>query len=174
MNRFLIARSPKYTHQPVFSDVYHTPQNSPMYVTPSSFLRCMSHSPEFFDVCHTTQFSSMYVTQPRIFRCTSYTVFSNVCHRAQNSPMYSAMHKKRYKFYIEDFYAQKLFKNFFSMRNPKSWKKWSDWHQSQTLWSIWLDFIINWKLGVANKCKIFKWPLKLSLIISRFFELTLN
>ena len=33
------------------------------------------------------------------------------------------MHKKRYKPYIEDFDAQKLLKELFSMRNPKSWKK---------------------------------------------------
>ena len=38
---------------------------------------------------------------------------------------YSAMHKKRYKLYIEDFYDQKLLKKLFSMKNPKSWKKWS-------------------------------------------------
>ena len=85
---------------------------------------------------------------------------------------YSAMHKKRYKFSIQDFYAQKLLKRLFFMRDPKSWKKWSDWHQSQTFWSIWLDFIISWKVGVVNWCKIFKWLLKLTLIISRFFELT--
>ena len=73
---------------------------------------------------------------------------------------YSAMHKKRYKLYIQDFYAQKSHKKLFSMMNPKSWKKWSNWHQSQTFWSIWLDFIMNRKLGVVNWCKIFKWPLK--------------
>ena len=90
------------------------------------------------------------------------------------SALYSAMHKKRYKFSIQDFYAQKLLKRLFFMRNPKSWKKWSDWHQSQTFCLIWLNSIINWKLGIANWCKISKWLSKLSLIISRFFELTLN
>ena len=75
------------SHHPVFSDVYHTAQNSPMYVTPTSFFWCMSHSPEFFDVCHTTQFSLMYekwnniphytqteinVTQPRILCGTAH------------------------------------------------------------------------------------------------------
>ena len=88
--------------------------------------------------------------------------------------LYSAMHKKRYKFYNQDFYAQKSLKKLLSIKNPKSWKKWSNWHQSQTFRPIWVDFIINWKLGVVNWCKTFKWLLKLTLIISRFFELTLN
>ena len=60
------------SHYPVFSNVCHTAQNSPMYVTPPSFLQCMSHSPEFSNVCHTTQFSPMYVTLPSFLRCMSH------------------------------------------------------------------------------------------------------
>ena len=55
-------------HQ-VFSNVCHTAQYSPMYVTP----------PNFSDVCHTAQNSPMYVTPPN---------FTDVCHTAQNSPLY--------------------------------------------------------------------------------------
>ena len=97
---------------PEFSDVCHTIQFPPMYVTQPrillcmshspvfsnilrcmsqkpSYLQCMSHSLEFSDVCHTTQFFPMYVTQPRILQCMSHhPVFSDVCHIAQNSPMY--------------------------------------------------------------------------------------
>jgi len=32
---------------------------------------------------------------------------------------YSAMHKKRYKFYFQDFYAQKSIKKLFSMKKSK-------------------------------------------------------
>ena len=53
------------SHNPVFSNVRHTAQNSLMYVTPPSFsdvchttqfLRCMSQSPEFSTVWHVQQF----------------------------------------------------------------------------------------------------------------------
>ena len=40
-----------------------------MYVTPPSFLQYMSNNPESSNVCHTTQFSPMYVTQARILPC---------------------------------------------------------------------------------------------------------
>ena len=36
------------SQHPVFSNVCHTAQNSPMYVTPASFLRCMSHGYESY------------------------------------------------------------------------------------------------------------------------------
>ena len=42
---------------------------------------------------------------------------------ARDVVRYSAMHEKRYKFFFQDFYAQKSHKFFFSMRFPKSWKK---------------------------------------------------
>ena len=65
----------------VRSSVCHTTQNSPMYVTQTRILRCMSRSPGFSDVCHTIQNSPMYVTQPRILRYMSHNPkFSNVCH----------------------------------------------------------------------------------------------
>ena len=55
-----------------------------MYVTPRSFLQCISHKLEFSNVCHTTQFSPIYVTQPRILQCISHhPVISNVCHTVQ-------------------------------------------------------------------------------------------
>ena len=58
------------SQSPKFSNIGNTTQFSPMYVTQSRilwcmshhpvFLQCMSHSPLFFDVCHTTQFVPMY------------------------------------------------------------------------------------------------------------------
>ena len=78
-----------HTCSSVFSNVYHATQNSPMYVTPPSFLRCMSHSPEFSDVCHTAQNFPMYVTPPGFLRGMSHSPeFSNVGHTTQFSPMY--------------------------------------------------------------------------------------
>ena len=57
-----------------------------MYVEQPKILWCMSHHPVFSDICHTAQNSPMYVTQPRILQGMSHhPVFSNVCHTAQNS-----------------------------------------------------------------------------------------
>ena len=82
---------------------------------------------------------------------------------------YSAMYKKRYKFSFHYFYAQKWLIKLFSLRNLKSWKKLSNWHQSQSFWPIQSESIIDWKPGIVNICVIYKWLLKLSLIKFNWF-----
>ena len=66
--------------------------------------------------------------------------------------------KKDTSFIFKIFTLKNYLKNFFPWGIQKVGRNWV----IGIFRSIWLDLIINWKLGVVNTYKINKWPLKLS------------